>query len=289
MTLREVVPAKGLVLGRRLVGPTGSLTAAARLRPQLVVAGAQRCGTTSLFRALEEHPCVFPPVMHKGVNYFDVNYTRGEKWYMGHFPLTRLAAARTRGHGAPMSFEASGYYMYHPLAPERLARDLPEVKVLVMLRDPVERAYSAHKHEMARGFETKPFDLALELEEDRLRGEVDRILEDPSYRSFSHRHHAYLRRGHYAEQVSRLLDLFGPGRVLVTESERFFESPEDEYAKILEFLELPQVFPANFERHNGRPRSPMPEGIRERLRGYFQEHDKDLADLLGQAPAWTSH
>ena len=89
-----------------------------------------------------------------------------------------------------------------------MAHHLPDVKILAMLRDPVERAFSAYKHELARGFETEPFDKALELEDERLEGEVERMLADSDYQSFSHRHHAYLRRGHYAEQLNRLRSSF---------------------------------------------------------------------------------
>ena len=88
-----------------------------------------------------------------------------------------------------------------------MARHLPDVRILAMLRDPVERAYSAYKHELARGFETEPFERALELEDERLAGQAERMLADPDYQSFSHRHHAYVRRGQYAEQLHRLRQL----------------------------------------------------------------------------------
>ena len=110
------------------------------MTPSFILAGAQRCGTTSLFRALMEHPVILSPVYHKGVNYFDLNYDKGWSWYQGHFPVRAFAAVRTRHNGdVPVTFEASGYYMYHPHAAARLAHDLPQVKVLVMLRDPIER------------------------------------------------------------------------------------------------------------------------------------------------------
>ncbi len=95
------------------------------------------------------HPQVVRPAFHKGINFFDLNYYRGLTWYRGHFPVARVAQATTARHGGPMTFEASGYYMYHPFAMERMARDLPGVKLVVMLRDPVERAFSAYKHESA--------------------------------------------------------------------------------------------------------------------------------------------
>ena len=271
--------------GRATARTMGSLTAGARMLPGFLVVGAQRSGTTSLYRAITAHPAIVPPLFHKGVHYFDVNYHRGPDWYRGHFPVVALAnrrAAPTR----PLTFESSGYYMHHPLAPGRIASDLPGVKLVVLLRDPVERAYSAHRHEYARGFETVPFERALDLEPQRLADEVDRLRADPSYLSYSHRHHSYVDRGHYAEQLCVLFELFGRGRVLVRFSEDFFAEPERVYADILTFLDLPRRHPRGFERHNERPRAPMPDSVRNRLTEHFAPYDEALASLLGEVPAW---
>jgi hypothetical protein len=287
MTLRHSAPEVVKVHGRRVSRRLGAATSGLRMHPGVVVVGAQRCGTTSLFRALSAHPLVLPPVFHKGVNYFDLNYFRGPGWYYGHFPVARIARLRSARAGAePVTFEASGYYMYHPFAPERMARDLPSARLLVMVRDPVERAYSAHRHELARGFETEPFERALALEDARLDGEVERMRADPRYESHSHRHHSYRRRGHYAEQLVRLQALYPADRILVLESERFFTRPREQYARVLDFLGLPRFEPERFDRWNARPRAPMAESTRRRLREHFAPHDDALAALLGHRPAW---
>ena len=289
MTVRAAVPHPVKTLGRAVSVRVGSATAGQRQLPSFILVGAQRAGTTSLFRALMAHPLIYCANYHKGVNYFDVNYDRDLSWYRGHFPTAAALRARSRGTtGDPITFEASGYYMFHPRAAERMAHHLPDVKVLAMLRDPVERAFSAHKHELARGYETEPFDTALELEDTRLEGEVERMLADPGYHSFSHRHHAYLRRGQYAEQLMRLRGHFPAERIHVIESESFFEQPEVTFSRVLDFLELPQVMPERFDRWNGRPSAPMPESTRTRLREHFSSHDQALAGLLGRDPAWVS-
>jgi hypothetical protein len=288
VNLRKSTPRIVRVYGRRASRTVGAATAGMRMRPSAIVVGAQRCGTTSLYRALMTHPAVLPPVMHKGINYFDVNYDRGPDWYYGHFPIQRRARRAGGTSVAPIAFEASGYYMFHPLAPERLARDLPEVKLIALVRDPVERAYSAHKHEKARGFESETFERALGLEEERLDGEVERMRRDPMYHSFSHRHHAYRGRGRYAEQITTLVNLFGDDQVLVMESEAFFEHPEREYERVLDFLGLPSVMPERFDKYNGRPRAPMDASTRQQLRWYFKGPDAALAEILGRAPTWQA-
>jgi hypothetical protein len=264
--------------GRTLTRTAGRLSSGIRMLPGFLLVGTQRGGTTSLFRALAPHPGVAQPNLHKGVHYFDVNYARGLDWYRGHFPLRR---------GSRLAFESAGYYMHHPLAPERIAADLPGVKLLVLLRDPVERAYSAHKHELARGFETEPsFERAVALEPERLAGEVERIKVEPGYVSHSHRHHSYLDRGHYADQLQVLFDRFGRDRVHVAFAEDFFTEPEPCFDAVVDFLDLPRWRPATFERHNARPGSPLAPELHDRLTEHFAPYDERLAALLGEVPPW---
>ncbi len=259
----------------------GRITSQARMLPGFLIVGAQRCGTTSLYRALSQHPDVRKAVLHKGVHYFDMNYDRGMSWYRAHFPLRTQGRARHT-----VTFESSPYSMFHPLAAERIASDLPGVRLLVLVRDPAERAYSAHAHELARGFETEPFERALELECERLRGEAERIAAEPRYLSFSHQHHAYLARGRYAEQLMRLEPLFGADRILVLDSGDFFTTPEPVYERVLAFLGLRRHDNTAFERHNARARAPMPDDLRARLSKEFADSDERLTSWLGTVPSW---
>jgi hypothetical protein len=263
------------------------VTASLRLQPAFIVIGAQRCGTTSLFRALSAHPQAAPPVFRKGINYFDLNYHRGPGWYRGHFPVAQVARWRALRYGEPAAFEASGYYLYHPLALPRIASDLPKVKLVVMLRDPVERAYSAYRHEYARGYERETFERAIELEAQRLAGEADKMRDDPAYESFSHRHHSYLHRGCYADQLERVFQLFPREQVHVIFSESYFACPELEYGRLLDFLGLRGFAPV-FGVHNARPGPPMAAGIRRALEAYYAPHNERLASLLGETLPWAS-
>jgi hypothetical protein len=267
----------------------GRLTAGARVLPAFLIIGAQRCGTTSLYRALARHPLVLKPVLHKGVHYFDVAYHKGMSWYQGHFPLLATANRLQRRYGSrPLAFESSPYYMFHPLAAPRIAWDLPGVKLIVLVRDPVERAHSAHAHELARGFETESsFERAVALEEERLAGEAEWLRASPYGVSHAHRHHAYLARGRYAEQLARLELLVGRERLLVLDSHRFFASPEAVYDRVLDFLGLPRIGDPRFGRHNARPRpAPLPDTLMRSLSKHFEPWDALLTPWLGEEPSW---
>lgn len=269
---------------RSVISAWGSATAPWRLEPAFIVVGAQRSGTTTLYRLLSEHPAVVRPTVSKGTGYFEVNYRRGRRWYRGHFPLR--ITARLRGGRHAVTFESSGYCLFHPLSAQRMARDLPNVKVVVMVREPVERAYSAHKHELARGFETEPFETALELEEDRTRGEVERMIADPDYESYSHRHHAYLARSRYSEQIARFVDALGADRVHIVDADAFFGDPQASFARLVDFLGLPPWQPGAVEQWNARPGSPLPDELRRRLEDYFEPYDRELAAQMGRTPSW---
>jgi hypothetical protein len=266
----------------------GRLTAERRMLPSFLICGGQRCGSTSLYRALSQHPAVLKAVLHKGVHYFDVRYDRGPRWYRAHFPLSRHAdRIKTELGVAAQTFESSPYYMYHPHAVARIAADLPDVKLVVLVRDPVERAYSQHAHEVARGFEWEPsFERALLLEPSRLLGVRDRMRADPHHYSFSHQHHAYLGRGEYADHLERLAAHVGRHRIHVVDSERFFAMPEPVYDEVLDFLDLPRLGYPPFERHNARPRQSMDPALRERLTAHFAPYDARLSRWLGHKPSW---
>jgi hypothetical protein len=285
-SVRKAAPEPLRRVGRRSYLRVGTTTAPVRLLPGFVMIGGQRCGTTSLFRALTAHPQVVRPAFHKGINYFDLNYHHGMTWYRGHFPVYPIAAALTARHGRPVSFEASGYYMYHPFALERMARDLPRVKLVVMLRDPAERAYSAYRHELSRGYEWETFEKALELEDERLIGEIDRMRAEVAYESFPHRHHSYRHRGHYADLLERAIRLFPRAQVHVIDSATFFAQPALEYQRLLTFLGLTPFRPASFGRHNAEAGPPMEPATRRMLEEHYAPHNKRLAELLDWPSSW---
>jgi hypothetical protein len=257
--------------------PLGRLTAPVRMLPDFIIVGAQRAGTTSLYKYIAQHPDVGRVRLGKGVHYFDTNAERSVAWYRSHFPVDAKKVPLWPGPGHVG--EGAPYYMFHPECPERIKATLPDVKVIAILRDPVERAHSQWAHETARGFEDLPFDLALRAEDDRLDGQ-DAILADPAGRSFSHQHHSYVARGLYAGQVQRLWDTFGVDRVLIIPSLRLFENPAAAYSQTLAFLGLSE-YRATYEVHNARSYPDISADEEEFLAGKFAESNERLVEMLG--------
>jgi Sulfotransferase domain len=292
---RSAQPAHtGLPWMARRVARWGLVTAGrplrpARMLPGFLIVGAERCGTTSLFHVLRQHPAVFSSTLpRKEVHYFDLRYQRfGLGWYQCHFPLTARARLTAGRAGLdPVAFEATANYMFHPLAPGRIHRDLPGVKLIALVRDPVERAYSAHAHQTGFGYETESFERALELEDARLAGEAERLAADPGYHSFRHDHFTYRTRGHYADQLDHLERIFGRDRIHVIDSGDFFTAPGPAYDQVLDFLGLARRGQPAFTAQNARPRSPMPASLRAALEEHYRPHDERLARWLGRPPSW---
>ena len=265
----------GAVQGaRRAVSSLRPLVRREGMEPGFLVIGTKRGGSTSCYDWIVRHPQVAPCLTGKGTHYFDVNYGRGEAWFRSGFPAQR-APWRITGEGSP-------YYMFHPLAAERIAATLPQVRLIAVLRDPVERAWSHHKYELARGNETLAFADALDTEPERLAGEEERLRADPAYDSYEWRYHAYLRRGHYAEQLAHLFDHVDRERVLVLRSEELFADPHEQLARVWAFLGLDRV-----DLDGLRPQkvgvvvSAVPEEQRERLQAYYAPHNAALLELTG--------
>jgi hypothetical protein len=136
------------------------------------------------------------------VHYFDEYFYKSDYWYRAHFP-TYFSKKQLASHTnkEPMIGESSPYYMFHPLAPERMDKVLREPKLIFLLRNPIDRAYSHYRHEVRKGNEKLSFEEALDQEENRLEGAEEHLESSPRATSFPHKHYSYKKRGIYIEQI----------------------------------------------------------------------------------------
>jgi hypothetical protein len=263
------------------------LTAAYRLLPHFIVISVERGGTTSLYRYLNRHPCVAEP-FRKEVDYFDFNWSRGLRWYRAHFP-TRWHAAWTRARrGHPLvTGEATPYYLYHPLVPERIVRTLPDVKLIALLRNPVERAYSHYNMNCRQQKESLSFEEAIECEEERLRGEYARLEQGEIEFSENHYKFGYLFRGIYVDRLKLWHEYFPPERLLVLRSEDLYEDPPAVLDQVIDFLGLPSWKLTEFKAYNQKPYQPIRPETRRRLAEHFAPHNERLYEYLGRDFGWS--
>jgi hypothetical protein len=188
--------------------------------PAALMIGAQRSGSTSSFNYLIPHPNVLAP-LGKELHYFDLHYARGLRYYRGRFPL------RSRLGSGNITVDATPYYMVHPPVPSRAAELLPDVKLIAVLRNPIDRALSHYQHEVRGGREPLSFEEALAREPERLKGEEERLRDEPNYYSWNHHRYSYVHRGLYLQQLRRWVEHFPRSQLLVLQSEQLFrDRPE---------------------------------------------------------------
>jgi len=277
-------------LGRAVapLAPTARrATARVRLRPNFLVIGAQKGGTTALYRYLHEHPaalCATP----KEVHYFNVEYHRGPGWYLAHFPLaTRGAAVRRRLGVRPAVGEVTPAYLFHPRVPERVHAFDPGLKLIAVLRDPAERAYSQYQMQLRGGTETRSFEYALEREEEEWPRELERLLADPAYVSPTGLQRSYVARGRYSEQLERWLRFFPREQLLILTSEDLLGDPAGPMAAVAAFLGIPAWQAETYPLRSVNEYGPMAPEVRDRLARTFEPHNRRLEELLGRKLPWA--
>ena len=245
-----------------------SATADLRPFPDFVIIGAQRSGTTSIYRWLAARPDV-APALKKEVHYFDNYFDRGPRWYRAHFAI---------GKKGRLTGESSPYMLYHPLAPQRAASVLPATtKFVVLLREPVQRAISNYWLRRQRGLD-EPMEQSIELEPQRLAVENPRVLRGEV--SHDHMIYSFMARGEYAPQLQRWFEAVGRDRILIVESERLYRDTAVADS-VLEWLGLPPTgdpFPTSNEAPRLEEASPE---LVATLHRHFEPYNQALFELLG--------
>ena len=284
--------------------------------PNFIIIGAQRCGTTSLYKYLTKHPNIVP-AQRKESHFFDIYFQNGIDWYRAQFPalhtkqlfnLIRLfggfgkrpqylvefvhkiyytLGVITRNSKEPLiTGEASPYYIFHPLSPNRIAQIMPHVKLIVLLRNPVNRAYSQFWHETRGKTEHLPFEEAIKREPERLEGEREKLMNNKIHYSEAHQCHSYLARGIYVEQLKVWHSLFSREQMLILCSEDFYANPPETLNRVLAFLELPSWTLKNYNPYRAGDYPQMNPIIRKQLVDYFRPYNESLYTYLGVDFGW---
>ena len=264
------------------------LTASMRMLPDFLIIGAQKCGTTSLYSYLVQHPSV-GAAFEKEVRYFNDHYEDGVNWYKAHFPTKFQKFLMTRQEGRRfITGEGEPSYLPNPIAPQRTIELTPDVKLIVMLRNPVDRAYSHYQHRFGRGRETRTFEEVVETDKEVLKDGWSGLPAN-DYKRLGHLHYSYLPRGFYADQIETWMDVFPNEQFLFIRAEDFFSDTQAIFDKVLAFLGLSEHRLEQEKRHNiGKYTQPMSAATRQDLVEYFYPHNQHLSEHLGRDFAWDA-
>ena len=189
-----------------------------RYKVYFLTVGAQKSGTTTYHKILKSQKEIFMATP-KEIHFFTLNHSKGENWYHNYFKNQRQDQ---------IGGEITPFYLFHKEAAKRIYEYNSEMKIIILLRNPIERTISHYFHAKKRGFEHLELQEALEIENKRL-------AENEPY---SYQKHSYLSRSLYIEQISRYEKLFRPENILIMKSEDFFEKPAKSIELTRDFLGL---------------------------------------------------
>ena len=257
------------------------LTSFLRFKPSYLILGAQKGGTTSLHEYLVSHPGTVASYV-KEIHYFDINFQNKESWYRAHFGLrfyySLLRMVRKAGR---VTGDCTPYYLFHPHAPSRASKKYPQIKLIVVLRNPIDRAYSHYLHNKRKGRESRSFEEAIADEQAKMPGETQRLKENPEHDCHYHRHYSYLSRGLYIDQLLRWTSFYPSEQLLVLQSEEMFTSPQNVFSRVLNFLDLEDHYLDSYEAFNKQiyP-AKMDRETRAQLNAFFAPYNSRLYEFL---------
>lgn len=241
------------------------LTSSFRRLPDFIIIGAQKSGTSSLFYYLSQHPSLNLSVT-KEIHYYNY-YTRQGKnigWYKSFFPLKVRSINKKTG-------EASPYYLFEESAAKQLKRDIPTIKLIVILRNPIDRAYSAYNMNVSQGTNQAPQTFEQAIANTDLSVEASQV---------------YLIRGQYAAHIKKWLKYFERDQFLFIKSEVFFENPRSTLEKVYKFLGIDEHYPDNLRAQEVGSYSKITTQTRTQLEDYFKRSNQELVELLGKEFQW---
>jgi hypothetical protein len=243
--------------------------------PDFIMIGAQRSGTTTFYHSLISHSGVAKAI-RKEVHYFDLYYNNGRSWYEKMF-------VEKRGR---ISGEASPYYIALPYVPQRIWETIPEVKLIALLRNPVDRAYGHYHHEVRAKHEKRTFEEAIAREAAML-GNYEKELWRAQHAFWQqHNWYSYQTRGYYAQQLKWFKEVFSEEQLLVIRSEDYFANPKEQLVVALEYLGLESEALKISSKPSSRYEESMKEETRQQLIEHFRPHNAALEELLGRDFGW---
>ena len=259
------------------------ITASSRVLPDFIIIGTARSGTTSLFYNICEHPCVIPAAYDE-IGFFDSNYHLGLNWYRSMFPTKKHMEKVKKNTEFAITGEDTPFYIWSPTVAKRILKIIPNVKLIVLFRNPVDRAYSNYHLGVRAGSENLSFEDAIQSELDRLKN--SEIESDDDVKKYTIPR-SYIAKGFYSDQLKIWLKLFKSEQLLITSTEDFESNTENILNKIYDFLEIPQINLKNLEKHKVASYPPMKDETRKFLVDLYKTHNEKLFEMIGKDFDWN--
>ncbi|MDJ0555728.1 MAG: tetratricopeptide repeat protein [Microcoleaceae cyanobacterium MO_207.B10] len=239
--------------------------------PNFMIIGVNKGGTTSLYSYLIQHPQIIPPVK-KEMDFWSWKFNGSIDWYLAHFPAIPEGKIFLTGEASPSYFD-------HPNAAARIAQVFPKIKLIILLRNPIDRAVSQYHQWLRLNWENRTF-------EEVIKSDLEKLTISPKSINYWRQELNYLARGVYVEFFQEWMGLFPREQFLVLKSEDFYANPEASMQQVLKFLDLPEYQLSEYKNYNTGNYSPIDKSMRKNLKDYFQVHNHRLEEYLGMKFDW---
>ncbi|MEB3341291.1 tetratricopeptide repeat protein [Okeania sp.] len=241
-------------------------------RPHFIIIGAEKCGTTSLHNYIIQHPWVLEPV-EKEIHFFTQKFDKGFAWYEAHFPPISQESDYITGEAS------TSYIGCHNNAPERLFNLYPNVKLIAVLRYPVDRAISHYNQLVKLGREGRSLEEVVTAEIEVLEGVEDIWSVRQQYWSVGK---GCIWHGLYVYFLKRWMSVFPKEQLLILKSEDLFEQPGEIMKQVFEFLELPDYQLSSYPQYNSGGTYKRPEKliIYKKMAAFFHIFNQKLENVL---------
>ena len=262
------------------------ITSFLRITPDFFLGGVQKGGTTSLYAALCQHPQIIP-AKFKEVFYYgnSSNYKNGLSYYKQFFATSRYKKSLEGKIGKhALTLDASTNTFDSKEAPGRILKDNPDAKIIFILRNPGDRAFSHYKMGVQREWELADFEKALELEEKRIEDGKTNSLSDKNH-NYAYYRLGYKSRGIYVEYLKNWMSIFPNKNILVISSEEFLKNEEQTYKTVCEFLKI-DVIKIKSEKLNEGPSGKMKTETKKMLNDFYKPYNEELFKLLNKKFDW---
>ena len=260
-----------------------AITGFIRVIPDFLVIGAKRCGTTSLYQHLPEHPCISKSP-HDNMGFFNDNFHLGVNWYKSFFPTTFTRKKIKSKFGNFLAFDVTTKYMEEESTANNVYQTKPNMKIIIILRNPVDRAYSQYHLSVRQTAERRSFEDVVEENMNRLNKESHEHYKIKP--KFSAKEDNYLKKGLYALQLRYWLKIFPRENILIVSTEEFESNQQIIYNKIFEFLNISKFEVKNTKKMEKGNYPPRKSETRNLLLDYFRSHNHELFELINIKFDW---
>lgn len=266
---------KYLILKRGFFG----ISSPFRTLPNFIVIGVKRCGTTTLYEQLSEHPCIEKSA-HDNLGFFNNNFELGLNWYKSHFVTNSKKKQIEKKYGKFATYDVTSSYIQKKQTAENIFKTLPDIKLILILRNPSNRTYSEYNQNIIDENESRDF-------KELIKKEIEEIEKTPNGKlEFALDKINLVKKGIYIKQILPWIEIFPKKQILIISTEELDKKTTETYNKIFKFLGLPKHEIRSGRKYRKGDYKPMDKETRKLLDDFFKQYNDKLYQKIGKDFGW---